>query len=156
MNLIPYDISLWSSIEKTMSSNSGIPNESNLPDFTPPSITTLVGVALGMVILLVLLRKVISIFVIDMCLLGDCSSFKKIFCCFRGSRDGDRQNDMDNTGTSWPNRWRSRDAILFERIGAFNDPFAFIYGDKVSRCHASIRCKSTISHIHITILSDDR
>ena len=115
-----------------MSSNSGIPNESNLPDFTPPSITTLVGVALGMVILLVLLRKVISIFVIDMCLLGDCSSFKKIFCCFRGSRDGDRQNDMDNTGTSWPNRWRSRDAILFERIGAFNDPFAFIYGEKVS------------------------
>jgi hypothetical protein len=39
---------------------------------------------------------------------------------------------MDNTGTSWPNRWRSRDAILFERIGAFNDPFAFIYGDKMT------------------------
>lgn len=91
-------------------------------DFTPADIAILFGVCASIILLLYIFRFVINICVIDICILGDCSSCSKIFRCCR--RDVD---ENDNT----PQPWGARDALALQTIGAFADPIAYLYSDEL-------------------------
>jgi len=97
----------------------GIPDE--VPDWEPIQIIRLAGIVVGMILLLYLLRRVINIFVIDVCILGDCTALKNILCW--------KKRDDYGAGTNGPRQWRSQDAIDLQTIGAFSDPVAYLYND---------------------------
>ena len=99
------------------SPSEGVPNEA--PDFSRNQAYQLLGAAAAMILFLFLLRKVINVIIIDICILGDCRAWKRVFCC-------------DTDGDGGPRRWRSRDAIALQTIGAFANPMAYLYSDNVS------------------------
>ena len=64
----------------------------------------------AMLFLLVICRTIVNIVIIDICILGDCSAWRKLCCCFctlregwirvryrrSGGEDGDNNNEEDN------------------------------------------------------------
>ena len=113
-------------------SNTGIPN--SVPKLTARHIGVLIGVLGGMVVLMYIFRFVINIFVIDICILGDCSAWKKICCWLRNNREeDDNGNDGDaasGASSGGPMRWRARDAVILQTMGAFTDPVSFLYSSE--------------------------
>lgn len=97
-----------------MSSTTAVPNDIPVEEMTGKHIALVIGTSIGMIAFLYIIRYVCNILVIDVCILGDCGAFKKIFwCCFQRQLLEEQEE----------RRRRRR----FENVGASNDPAGVLY-----------------------------
>ena len=116
-------------------------------EFTATDLAIIFGASLVMLVILYIFRYVLNVFVIDICILGDCSAWKRIcgYCCC-GSDDDD----------SGPPHWGTREAVALQNIGAFGNPKRFLYSEEMGEEHRkaflAIILKHEVSMLHNYVL----
>lgn len=87
----------------------------------------MLGIGLGILICVIVFRRVLNIIIIDMCILGDYSACP---CARRHNRTDRMRNDGETSGAdnvSTDRQWTSRDAIALVNLGAFTNPYKYLY-----------------------------
>ena len=97
-------------------------------EFTITDVGVLAAAVVIMTSVLWIFRYVINICVIEVCILGDLSSLKKICCCLCCCIS--RSNDGDDR-VRGPGPWSGRAALALQRLGAFHDPVAYLYSEEM-------------------------
>lgn len=108
-----------------------IPQE--IPKVSWNQIRILLGIGIGILICVIVFRRLLHIVIIDMCILGDYSACP----CARRNRNQRRRNQQEgdsssnngnvNHTTLSDRSWNSRDAIALVNLGAFANPYKYLY-----------------------------
>lgn len=106
-------------------SNTGSANED--VNETMKEVAILFGACALMLFVLVIFRVLINVIIIDVCILGDCSAWKKLCICFRHRGDNsntinDQNRDVDDVEMVSDTRWG---AIRF--VGTVANPSSYLY-----------------------------
>lgn len=116
-----------------MSSTGSIPNSYDEVKVTMKEVGTLFGICAATLIFLIVFRVMINVIIIDVCILGDCSAWKKLCICFRRrggnnntiGRDGADNDDdrVDDVEMNYdPSTWRAMGIA-----STVTNPLSYIY-----------------------------
>lgn len=111
------------SLERITIMQNLIPNK--VPQISWSQIRLMLVIGIGILIVILIFRRFLNILIIDMCILGDYSTCP----CVRRNRT-DRMGSTDESGDNHnPNdrSWNSRDAIALVNLGAFTNPYKYLY-----------------------------
>lgn len=100
-----------------------IPNKAPQVSWNQIRLMLLIGI--GILIVILIFRRFLNILIIDMCILGDYSACP----CARRNRTNRAGNVSERSDNHSPNdrSWNSRDAIALVNLGAFTNPYKYLY-----------------------------